>query len=59
VRIQLRRQRTHARVAVEAFEERIFRGLLEDELGLQAFGELARKAGLADTDRPFDRNEAM
>jgi hypothetical protein len=56
---ELRREGCGARVAVEALEERILLGLLEDQLAAEALRQPAREVGLADADRPFDHDETM
>src|SRR6185437_14372138 len=54
---QLRLQRRRARVAVEALEERILVGLLQDQLAAEAAREPTGEAGLAYADRAFDDDE--
>ena len=56
---QLRRQRTRARIAIEALEERILLRLLQDQLAAEAAGQTTRKARLPDPDGPFDDDETM
>src|SRR5262249_30499926 len=57
--IQLRRQGTAARLAIEALEERILVRVLEHEFRAEARGLLGRKARLADADRTFEDDETM
>ena len=58
-KIQLRLQRRRARIPIEALEERILVGLLENQLAAEAARQASRKTGLADADRPFDDDQAM
>jgi predicted dienelactone hydrolase len=55
---ELRLERVAGAVLVEAGEERVLAGLLEQQLGAGALGEQARERRLADADRPFDRDVA-
>src|SRR5690606_6583018 len=54
---QRRRQRSVPAVAIEALEERVLVGLLENQLAREALREALREAGLADADRPLDDDE--
>jgi hypothetical protein len=56
--VQLRRKGSRARIAIEALQKGILRGLLEHRLPRQALAQLARETRLADTDRTFDDDEA-
>ena len=56
--IELGLQRVGAGVLVEAREERVVLGLLQQQLGREAVGEPARKRGLADADGAFDDDVA-
>ena len=55
---ELRRQREARHVVVEARQERIVLGLLEQHFRVEVLGELAREAGLAGADRPLDDDVA-
>src|SRR5215207_2353932 len=55
--IQLRREGSGARIAVEALEERILRSLLEDDVRRQTGSEAPRKTRLADADGSLNHDE--
>ncbi len=44
---------------IEALQERILVGLLENQLAAEAARQPPGEAGLADADRPFDHDQAM
>ena len=56
---QLRLKRRRARVLVEALQERILIGLLQDELPAQRLRQAARETGLPYADRSFDHDEFL
>ncbi len=58
-KVQLRRQGCGTRIAVEALEEGVVLGLLEDRLRAEALAETPDEAGLTDADRPFHHDELV
>jgi hypothetical protein len=56
---QLGLQRRCSRVLIKAFQERIFVGLLENQLAAETARQASRETGLADADGSFNHDEAM
>jgi hypothetical protein len=54
----LRRQSGRTTLLIKAFQKRVRVYLFEDKIRGQTFSELCRKTRLANTNRPFDDNEA-
>src|SRR6185312_11923668 len=58
-KVELRGQRAVARIAVEALQERILGGLLENGLRFEARAQTTRESRLADSDRTLDHDEMV
>ncbi len=58
-KVQLRRERARARIAIEPLEERVLHRLLQHEIRGEARADATRETRLADADRAFDHDESM